>query len=135
MCAAVYGMSTSKPASLAEKRAELEPILSTAPMSVSRSTSRWAAKNQRLEPSQLGIFADGKTMLVGLDVTHPSPGSAGTAPSVAAIVASIDSHLAQWPAEIRIQKARQEMVDDLEALLKSRILRWGKSNQTGSPRT
>jgi eukaryotic translation initiation factor 2C len=94
---------------------------------------KMGGQNQRLEPSQLGIFADGKTMLVGLDVTHPSPGSAGTAPSVAAIVASVDSHLAQWPAEIRIQKARQEMVDDLEALLKSRILRWGKSNQNKLP--
>jgi hypothetical protein len=34
-------------------------------------------------------------MLVGIDVTHPSPGSASTAPSVAGIVASVDGTLAQ----------------------------------------
>ncbi|KAJ5140799.1 hypothetical protein N7448_004207 [Penicillium atrosanguineum] len=89
--------------------------------------------NQSLRSPDLGIFGDGKTMLVGLDVTHPSPGSAGSAPSVAAIVASIDSSLAQWPADIRIQAARQEMVDDLENLLKSRILRWKTANRNKLP--
>lgn len=88
---------------------------------------------QSLRSHDLGIFGDGKTMLVGLDVTHPSPGSAGSAPSVAAIVASIDSNLAQWPAEIRIQAARQEMVDDLENLLKSRIIRWRTANKNKLP--
>ncbi|KAJ6134543.1 hypothetical protein N7523_000865 [Penicillium sp. IBT 18751x] len=89
--------------------------------------------NQSLRSPDLGVFGDGKTMLVGLDVTHPSPGSAGSAPSVAAIVASIDSNLAQWPAEIRIQTARQEMVDDLENLLKSRIIRWRVANKNKLP--
>ncbi len=49
-------------------------------------------------------------MVVGIDVTHPSPGSASTAPSVAGIVASVDSRLAQWPADLKIQTAREEMV-------------------------
>lgn len=89
--------------------------------------------NQSLRSSDLGIFGDGKTMLVGLDVTHPSPGSAGSAPSVAGIVASVDSGLAQWPAEIRIQPARQEMVDDLDVLLKSCIQRWRTNNKSNLP--
>lgn len=89
--------------------------------------------NQSLRSSDLGIFGDGKTMLVGLDVTHPSPGSADSAPSVAGIVASIDSDLAQWPAELRIQPARQEMVDDLDELLKSRIERWRVANKNKLP--
>ncbi|KAK3055417.1 hypothetical protein LTS18_011795, partial [Coniosporium uncinatum] len=33
---------------------------------------------------------DNRTILFGLDVTHPSPGSAGEAPSVAAITATVD---------------------------------------------
>ncbi|KAJ5555735.1 hypothetical protein N7461_004205 [Penicillium sp. DV-2018c] len=86
--------------------------------------------NQALRTSDLGIISEGKTMLVGIDVTHPSPGSAATAPSVAGIVASVDSSLAQWPAEIRVQGARQEMVADLETLLASRLQHWRKVNRS-----
>lgn len=89
--------------------------------------------NQSLRNSDLGIFADGKTMLVGLDVTHPSPGSAKSAPSVAAIVASVDSALAQWPAELRIQPPRQEMVDDLDTLMQTRLKLWAKHNKNKYP--
>jgi hypothetical protein len=86
--------------------------------------------NQALQRSDLGLISEGKTMLVGIDVTHPSPGSASTAPSVAGIVASVDSTLAQWPAEIRVQGARQEMVADLENLLVSRLNHWRKLNKS-----
>ena len=85
--------------------------------------------NQALRTADLGIISEGKTMLVGVDVTHPSPGSAISAPSVAGIVASVDSTLAQWPAEIRVQGARQEMVADLKALLVSRLLHWRNVNK------
>ena len=60
-------------------------------------------------------------MVVGIDVTHPSPGSSSNAPSVAAIVASIDSTLAQWPTELRIQGARQEMVSAMGDMFKGRL--------------
>ncbi|KAF7714356.1 Uncharacterized protein PECH_001921 [Penicillium ucsense] len=89
--------------------------------------------NQTLRNSDLGFFADGKTMLVGLDVTHPSPGSASTAPSVVGIVASVDAQLAQWPADIRIQPARQEIVSDLDTLLQSRIKLWANTNRGKLP--
>jgi hypothetical protein len=85
--------------------------------------------NQALRTADLGIISEGKTMLVGIDVTHPSPGSASSAPSVAGIVASVDATLAQWPAEIRVQGARQEMVADLETLLASRLQHWRKLNK------
>jgi eukaryotic translation initiation factor 2C len=68
---------------------------------------------QTLKEVRLGIISEGKTMVVDLDVTQPSPGSSGKAPSVAGIVASIDKHLAQWPADIRVQAGRKEMVSDL----------------------
>lgn len=90
--------------------------------------------NQSLRPSDLGFIADGSTMLVGIDVTHPSPGSARTAPSVAGIVASIDGELAQWPAEIRIQSAREEMVADLDTLLRSRLRLWARFNRKNLPK-
>ncbi|CBF85033.1 hypothetical protein AN1519.2 [Aspergillus nidulans FGSC A4] len=90
--------------------------------------------NQVVRPSQLGIIGEGKTMLIGIDVTHPSPGSAKGAPSVAAMVASVDSSLGQWPAEIRIQKeARKEMVDALDSMLKAHLRRWAANHKAAYP--
>jgi len=82
--------------------------------------------NQLVDTSRLGIINEEKTMVVGIDVTHPSPGSASNAPSVAGMVASIDKWLAQWPAALRIQESRKEMVTDLDGMLKSRLELWRK---------
>jgi eukaryotic translation initiation factor 2C len=63
-------------------------------------------------------------MFVGIDVTHPSPGSSSHAPSVSVIVASVDKFPGQWPATLRIQCGRQEEVDELSEMLKSRFKVW-----------
>lgn len=90
--------------------------------------------NQILEPRNLHVVDQNKTMVLGIDVTHPSPGSAKNAPSVAAMVASVDKFLGQWPAHLRIQAGRQEMVDDLGEMLKSRLALWRtKGNHTALP--
>jgi hypothetical protein len=80
--------------------------------------------NQIVENKNLGIIDQNKTMVVGIDVTHPSPGSASNAPSVSAMVASVDKFLGQWPATLRVQRGRQENVDDLAEMLKSRLNLW-----------
>ncbi|KAK6950714.1 hypothetical protein Daesc_007239 [Daldinia eschscholtzii] len=80
--------------------------------------------NQVITPANLGLIGENKTMVVGIDVTHPSPGSSKLAPSVAGMVASIDSKLGQWPGMLRIQKGREEMVKDLKDMLKSRLRLW-----------
>lgn len=80
--------------------------------------------NQLVDNAKLGIINEDKTMVVGIDVTHPSPGSASNAPSVAGMVASLDKWLAQWPAALRIQESRKEMVTDLDDMLKSRLRLW-----------
>jgi hypothetical protein len=85
--------------------------------------------NQMLGNDELGIISSGKTMIVGVDVTHPSPGSATHAPSVAAMVASVDKKLGQWPAEIRIQASRQEMVAALDMMLQSLLEHWSTINR------
>ena len=81
--------------------------------------------NQLVDNTKFGIINEDKTMVVGIDVTHPSPGSASNAPSVAGMVASVDRWLGQWPATLRVQKdSRDEMVDKLESMLKSRLHLW-----------
>lgn len=72
--------------------------------------------NQVLDAPKLGIVSEGKTMVVGIDVTHPSPGSKEGAPSVAGIVASVDKFLGQWPADFDVQEGRKEMVSSLERM-------------------
>ena len=58
-----------------------------------------ATKSQPLE-----FIERGTTMVVGIDVTHPFPGSSQYAPSVFAVVASMDECLAQWPVRFGVQK-------------------------------
>lgn len=71
-----------------------------------------------------------ETMVVGIDVTHPSPSSSEKAPSVAGMVASVDSNLGQWPAVLRRQDvARQEMVSALHEMLSTRLLLWRSKNK------
>ena len=80
--------------------------------------------NQVLGDDQLSFIGEEQTMVIGIDVTHPSPGSLSNATSVAAMVASSDRYLARWPAEIRINPARQEKVDTLTEMLCAHLIRW-----------
>jgi eukaryotic translation initiation factor 2C len=99
----------------------------------SKFNLKLGGSNQGLEPSKLGLIDEGKTMVVGLDVTHPSPGSTDTAPSVAAIVASTDKYLAQFPAELSVQERRREMISDVGRLLKGRLTLWQRHNRNQLP--
>lgn len=90
-------------------------------------------RNQILDDAKLGVMADGKTMVVGIDVYPPSPWLCVKRPSVAGIVASVDQWLGQWPADLQIQTARQEMVSGPYSMLKSRLrLRLWAKNNTGT---
>ncbi|KAK7746432.1 hypothetical protein SLS53_002391 [Cytospora paraplurivora] len=89
--------------------------------------------NQAVEPTRLHLIAQGETMVVGMDVTHPSPGSSGHAPSVAAMVASIDPKMGQYPSVCKIQhKSRQEMISELKDMLKSRLFLWKTKGKNAS---
>lgn len=85
---------------------------------------------------------DASTMLMGIDVTHPSPGSAKGAPSIASAVATRDKDLSQWPGSLRKQKGKQEMIDEkkaqfsdcvdpsiLETMVTERLECWRKYNK------
>lgn len=79
--------------------------------------------NHTLGDIEMGIISQGKTMVVGIDVIHPSPGSERA--SVASMVASINKDLAQWPVDLRVQLRKgQEMLDGIYEMLTSRLLLW-----------
>lgn len=73
-----------------------------------KSNLKLGGINQLAASEGLGIISEDKTMVVGVDVTHPSPGSAPNAPSIAGMVASVDKRLGQWPADLRIQESRKK---------------------------
>jgi eukaryotic translation initiation factor 2C len=74
---------------------------------------------------------DGKNtcMLAGIDVTHPSPGSAEGSPSIAGVVASVDELLSQWPGSLRSQRGREEMVQGFTEMILERLELWRKVNR------
>lgn len=92
--------------------------------------------NQKIDDAKLGIISEGKTMVVGIDVTHPSPGSAENAQSVAGMAASIDKELGQWPAVLRLNGRREkrisEQVTNLDVMLQTRLELWRKNGGNGS---
>ena len=65
--------------------------------------------NHALDPKNMAWLQQAPTMLVGIDVTHPGPGSVKGTPSIAAVVASVDSQYAQYPASMEIQETKKEV--------------------------
>lgn len=83
------------------------------------------------------FLKDGKTMIVGYDVTHPtnmSPAQTRAAPSLVGLVASIDKDFAQWPAVSWEQPSRQEILSDmLRGAFASRLELWKSHNRGAIP--
>ena len=90
--------------------------------------------NQLLPADRLGFLSNGDTMIVGIDVTHPAPGSMDGTPSIAAVVSSVDSRYAQWPGSIRCQESKKEMVSALREMMEERLEYWMKQNKGNCPR-
>ncbi|KAK1126616.1 hypothetical protein K0M31_004243 [Melipona bicolor] len=60
-------------------------------------------------------------MIVGADVTHPSP-DATNIPSIAAVAASHDPNAFQYNVEIRLQSPREEIISDLKQIMIKQLL-------------
>lgn len=69
------------------------------------------------------ISAD--TIVFGADVSHPAGGMPST-PSVAAVVASDDEELANFPGSMRLQAGTQEMIEELEDMVYERLIHFTK---------
>ncbi|KAI0831166.1 Piwi domain-containing protein [Trametes gibbosa] len=59
-------------------------------------------------------------MVVGADVGHPGPGMASR-PSVTGLVASVDPDITKMTSYANIQRPRQEIIEDLEAMMISAL--------------
>ncbi|KAI5124360.1 hypothetical protein M0805_008966 [Coniferiporia weirii] len=61
-------------------------------------------------------FSEGKTMIVGADVTHPGPGV--LRPSVATLVSSVDRGAAKYVSSSTVQEPRLEIIEGIGGMLK-----------------
>jgi len=65
-------------------------------------------------------------IFLGADVTHPPVGDSRK-PSIAAVVGSQDAHPSRYAATVRVQKHRQEIIEDLSAMVKEHLVMFYKS--------
>ncbi|KZT01938.1 argonaute-like protein [Laetiporus sulphureus 93-53] len=91
--------------------------------------------NHKLDQNAMSWLTKSKTMVVGIDVTHPGPSSAKGTPSIAAVVASIDNNFVHYPASLSPQKPdwnrdAKEMVENLSAMMIERLQLWQKKNKS-----
>lgn len=70
--------------------------------------------NQALQTRSSSLTAS--TMILGIDVTHPGNASYIGAPSVAAVVGSVDGEFAQWPASIRANPVAEKDVNEKQSM-------------------
>ncbi|KAG7095760.1 hypothetical protein E1B28_006465 [Marasmius oreades] len=89
--------------------------------------------NHALDPRSMSWLKQAPTMLVGIDVTHPSPGSVKGTPSIAAVVASVDANFAQFPASMELQETRKEMVTNLAQMMEARLKLFRAKNDNKLP--
>ncbi|KAK4057062.1 hypothetical protein OIO90_001962 [Microbotryomycetes sp. JL221] len=71
--------------------------------------------NSILSPTDLGPIAEQPTMVIGADVSHPSPGSFD--PSIAAVVGSMDSKCTLYGTSIRVQSSRIEVIANMDQMV------------------
>ncbi|KAG6810227.1 hypothetical protein H0H92_012816 [Tricholoma furcatifolium] len=85
--------------------------------------------NHQLDEQAMRWLTKKKTMMVGIDVTHPGPKSRDGTPSIAALVASVDDSFVQFPSCLRIQRGKKEMLGELTGMLVERLLAYEKKNK------
>lgn len=79
--------------------------------------AKFGGINNRLKPGQLSDiknFDPSNTMIIGLDVNHPSLNEVEVRTSVAAAVGTLDANFTQYATSIRVQKKEKiEIVDQI----------------------
>ncbi|KAI6147352.1 Piwi domain-containing protein, partial [Pisolithus tinctorius] len=86
--------------------------------------------NHLLDPASTKWLTREKTMVLGMDVTHPSPGSLEGTPSIAAVVGSVDDRFVQFPASLRCQESKKEMIADLAGMITERLHQYRQVSKT-----
>ena len=114
--------------------------------------AKLGGQNHKLEEKfYKSLHANGLTMVVGADVTHPGPGSIELCPSIAAVVASTGPDSVDYPGSMRLQQSRTEVrllvfhnlhsvhanilqgIVDMQQMMLERLDLWCKKNNDKLP--
>lgn len=110
-------------------------FLDTSPQFLANNLLKINAKlggvNHLLDSQGSKVLKD--TMFCGLDVAHPGTNTVENCPSIAGLVANTTSACAQWPASVRAQTGRQEMVPAVGSMLRERLKVWRSKNRNALP--
>ncbi|XP_059352742.1 protein argonaute-2-like [Daphnia carinata] len=83
------------------------------------------------------VLLEQQVIIMGADVTHPGADQQDSGkPSIAAVVGSVDPRASQYCCEIRIQKSKQEYIEDMENMVYNLLRKFNKvtgSTSTGKP--
>ena len=82
--------------------------------------------NSILLPSIRPKVFNEPVIFLGADVTHPPAGD-NKKPSIAAVVGSQDAHPSRYAATVRVQQHRQEIIQELCAMVKEHLVMFYKS--------
>ena len=89
--------------------------------------------NQIIDPKSRPLFFQQEPVIIfGADVTHPGVGDTSS-PSIASVVASMDSTASKFQAKHHSQKHRQEIIEDLKEMTKQHLLDFYKANHSAKP--
>ncbi|CAG0893618.1 unnamed protein product [Darwinula stevensoni] len=67
-------------------------------------------------------------IFLGADVTHPPAGD-NKKPSIAAVVGSMDAHPSRYAATVRVQQHRQEIIQELAAMVRDLLVQFYRSTR------
>ncbi|KIW18991.1 hypothetical protein PV08_03281 [Exophiala spinifera] len=103
-----------------------------------KMNSRSVNQSLAVKPAILGAG----TMILGIDVTHAGALAMSGAPSIAAVVGSVDAEFSQWPASLREnplvqdqdgKKKSNEQVTDLKDMVMERLRGYYDANKQQLP--
>ncbi|KAK1820771.1 hypothetical protein LTR12_004797 [Friedmanniomyces endolithicus] len=69
-----------------------------------------------------------ETIVIGADVSH-APTQMSDCPSVAAVVGSLEGDYANFGGSMRLQASKQEVIEDLEEMVKERVMAYTLSHK------
>jgi hypothetical protein len=99
-----------------------------------RMNLKLGGRNHSVDPADLGFFANGTTMIVGVNVESVPAAAAGKPPlSIIGLTASLDRHLSQWPAEVSVQRESTRIIYSLNTMLESRLHSWSEQHDNRTP--
>nr|CAH0099722.1 unnamed protein product [Daphnia galeata] len=67
-------------------------------------------------------------IFLGADITHPPAGD-NKKPSIAAVVGSMDAHPSRYAATVRVQQHRQEVIQELSAMVRELLILFYKTTR------